>query len=69
MAMAAQMASLDYSVEAGELADMALAQLNKDALANLQGPRIGEHEILEFISTVQADIADRQDVGIADRVP
>jgi tetratricopeptide (TPR) repeat protein len=68
MAMAALMASNNYSEEALELANVALAQFDKDALSDLQGQRLTRHEILEFIATVQTDIEDRKDVGTTDRV-
>ncbi len=68
MAMAALMASSHYAHEALELADIALSQLDKDASSELQGQQLNEEEILEFIATVQADIAARQDGGTVDQV-
>jgi tetratricopeptide (TPR) repeat protein len=55
MAMAALMASNNYPDEALQLADVALSQIDKgaSAMSELQGGRVSEKDILEFMSTVR----------------
>jgi hypothetical protein len=66
--MAALMASSNYSEEALQLANVALSQIEKDARSELQGRRVSEKEILEFMSTVRADLDAQRNDGTSDPV-
>jgi tetratricopeptide (TPR) repeat protein len=70
MAMAALMASNDYPDEALQLADVALSQIEMgaSAMSELQGDRVSEKDILEFMSTVRADLDAQRNDGTSDPV-
>ena len=68
MAMAALMASSNYSKEALQLANVALTQIDRNARSEMQGRRVSEKEIFEFMSTVRADLDAQRDDGISDPV-
>ena len=65
MAMASQMATVNYNAEALRLSNLALTYLEENEVSILEGTRIRESDIREFQNTLRSDMESQPDADTA----
>jgi hypothetical protein len=65
MAMASQMAEVNYNEEALRLSNLALRYLEENEVSMLEGARVHESDIRVFQNTIRSEMASQPDAGTA----